>query len=71
MTAASSGRSTLMRDAAIVPDVVREIDGRHAAGAELALDAIAIRQLGRQADQILWGGDGGHGANMRSRRGLP
>ncbi len=55
-------------DAAVVPAVVGEINGGHAAGAELAVDAIAIRQLGRQADQILWGGDGGHGANMRSWR---
>ena len=31
-----------MRDLAIVLEIVREIDGRHAARAELALDAIAV-----------------------------
>ena len=34
----------LDRDLAVVLEVVREIDGGHAAGAELALDAIAIGQ---------------------------
>ena len=33
-------------DFAIVLEVVREIDGRHAAGAELALDAIAVGERG-------------------------
>ena len=36
------------RDAAIVPYVVREVDGRHAAGAELALDAIARQECCRE-----------------------
>ena len=37
-----------MRDVAVVLEVVREIDGRHAAGAELALDAIAVSERGAQ-----------------------
>ena len=68
--AAELGMQHLDRDAPVVPDVVREIDGGHAAGAELALDAIATRQLRRQAEQIFGGWDGGHGANMRSSRGI-
>ena len=32
----------LDRDVAVVPQVVREIDRRHAARAELALDAVAV-----------------------------
>ena len=38
------GPQHLERDLAVVPEVVREVDGRHAAGAELALDAVAVRQ---------------------------
>ena len=36
------GVQHLDRDVAVVLEVVREIDGRHAAAAELALDAVAI-----------------------------
>ncbi len=36
------GVQHLDRDVAIVPEVVREVDRRHAAGAELALDAVAV-----------------------------
>ena len=32
----------LERDLAVVPEVLGEVDGRHAAGAELALDAVAV-----------------------------
>ncbi len=35
-------------DLAVVLDVVREVDGGHAAGAEFALDAIAVREGGCQ-----------------------
>ncbi len=36
-------------DVATVPQVVGEVDGRHAAGAELAIDAIAIGERGSQS----------------------
>ena len=36
-------------DVAIVADIVREIDGCHAAGSELAVDAIAIGKGGGQS----------------------
>ena len=39
----------LDRDVAVVPDVAREVDGRHAAAADLALDAIAIGDGLREA----------------------
>ena len=35
-------------DVAVVPEVVGEVDGRHAASAELALDAVAIRECCRE-----------------------
>ena len=38
------GAEHLERDVAVVPEVVREVDGRHAAGAELALDDIPVGQ---------------------------
>ena len=41
-----SGCEDLDGDVAIVPQVVGEVDGRHAAGAELAIDAIAIGECG-------------------------
>ena len=36
------GPQHLDRDVAVVPEVVREVDGGHAARAELALDAVAV-----------------------------
>ena len=42
------GAQDLERDGPIVPEVVGEIDGGHAAASELALDAIAIGQGGRE-----------------------
>jgi hypothetical protein len=36
----------LHRDAAMMLDILREIDGRHAAGSKLALDAIAAQEKG-------------------------
>ena len=39
---AEVGVQHLDGDVAVVPEVVREIHGRHAARAELALDAIAV-----------------------------
>ena len=43
---AEVGMQHLDRDVAIVLEVVREVDGRHAAGAELALDAVAVGKRG-------------------------
>src|SRR5688572_12088319 len=40
----------------LVPEVMREIDGRHATGAELTLDAIAIGERASQPDR----NDGSH-----------
>ena len=42
------GAQDLERDGPIVPEVAGEIDGGHAAASELALDAVAIGQGGRQ-----------------------
>ena len=42
------GAQDLERDGPIVPEVAGEIDGGHAAASELALDAIAIGQGGRE-----------------------
>ena len=41
----------LDRDVAVVLQVVREVDGRHAAGAELPLDAVARAKGGLQTVQ--------------------
>ena len=50
------GAQHLERDAAVVADVLGEIDGRHAAGADLTVQAIAVRQGGLEpAEQF------GHG----------
>ena len=38
-------------------EVLREIDGRHAAAAELALDAVAVGQSGRQTNFGVGGQD--------------
>ena len=35
-------------DGSIVPEVLRQEDGRHPPAAELALDRVAIRQSGRE-----------------------
>ena len=42
------GAQHLERDLAVVPQVVREVDGGHAARAELALDAVAVGEGGRK-----------------------
>ena len=42
------GAQDLERDGPIVPEVAGEIDGGHAAASELALDAVAIGQGGRE-----------------------
>ena len=50
------GAQHLERDPAVVPDVLGQVDGRHAAGADLAVEAIAVRQGGLEpAEQF------GHG----------
>ena len=38
------GVQHLQRDRAVVPEVVGQVDGRHAAAAELALDRVAVIQ---------------------------
>ena len=43
---AELGLENLERDFALVPDVSREVDGGHFAGADLALDGVAIREGG-------------------------
>jgi hypothetical protein len=39
----------LDRDVALVLEVMREVDGGHAAGAEFALEAVAVGQCGGKA----------------------
>ena len=51
MAARELGAQHLDRDLAVVPEVVREIDGRHAAGAELALDDDTDRRETRSTAQ--------------------
>ena len=46
------GMQHLDGDLTPVPEVVREIHGRHAAGAELPLDAIAVGEGGAQAREL-------------------
>ena len=67
------GAENLERDVAVVPEIAGKVDGRHPAGAEFALDAVAIGQGGRECL-----GSGGHfrkyaavsvGAPRRSGRG--
>ena len=49
------GVEDLDRDRAIVLEIVREVDGGHAALPELALDAVAVGEGGSES-----GGGGGH-----------
>ena len=44
---AELGVQHLDRDLAVVLEVVREVDGGHAAGADLALEAVLVGQGGR------------------------
>ncbi len=55
----------LDRDFAMMLDIFSEIDGGHAAGAEFALDGVAVGEGGREA-----GGDLGHQAKMGRLRGF-
>lgn len=48
-TAASSGLSTLTATFALVPQIVGEIDGRHAALPEFALESVVWGEGGGQA----------------------
>ncbi len=41
-----------MRDLAIVLQVLGEVDGGHTAGAELALDAVAVGESGGEARRL-------------------
>ena len=43
------GLEHLDRDLSVVPQVLGEVDRRHAARAELALDAVAVGEGGREA----------------------
>ncbi len=46
----------LERDVAVVAEVAREVHGRHAADADLPLDAVPIRKCGLQAAEwVHWG----------------
>src|SRR6185437_5167945 len=56
------GAEHLERDEAVVPDVVSEVDGGHAAVTELSLDLIAFSQRGREAKQLVLCG---HADKMR------
>ena len=49
IAAASSGLQDLDRDRAVVLEVAGEVDGRHAAAADLALDSVATGKRLRQA----------------------
>ena len=54
MTAESSGRSTLIATLRSCFEVVREVDRRHAARAELALDAVAVGERGGERGHRHW-----------------
>ena len=44
------GMKDLQRDASVMPEVVRRVDGRHAAASELALEHVAVAQgFGKRA----------------------
>jgi hypothetical protein len=47
----------LQRDRAVVPEVIGQIDRRHAAPAELALDPVTVAE-GLGEGRIDWGHDG-------------
>ena len=47
-----------MRHLAVVADVVGQVDGRHAAGADLALDPVAVGQGGLEPAEELGHGNG-------------
>jgi len=49
---AEVGMQHLDRDIALVFQVVREVHRSHAAGAEFALDAIAVGEGGREAQEV-------------------
>ena len=64
------GLQHLERDLAVVPEVVGEIDGRHAALAELALDLVLVGQGGVQSFEEF--GHSAGGLQTRSQyRSLP
>jgi hypothetical protein len=55
------GAEHLERDPPGVADVLGEVDGRHAAGADLALEAVAVRQGGLEAAEQFGHSVGGGG----------
>ena len=54
------GPQDLDGDLAVVPQVLGEVDGGHAALAELALDPVAVGERGGEADPGLLHGDAGN-----------
>src|SRR5258708_32547986 len=62
---AQLGPQHLERDLALVLEVLGEVDRRHAARAELALDAVAVAQSGRETCGI------GHQGLTRCGPGRP
>jgi hypothetical protein len=70
------GAQDLERDGPIVPEVVGEVDRGHTAASELALDAIAVGQGGREeGGSVGQGGDRRmpflEGMGYRAKRGCP
>ena len=47
------GPQQLERDPPVVPEILGQVDGRHAAGADLAFDPVAVRQGPLQAAEDL------------------
>ena len=47
------GLEHLERDATVVPQVLRQVDGGHATLAQLALDAVAVAERGGQAIEVV------------------
>jgi hypothetical protein len=65
------GAEDLDGDAAVVLQVVGEVDGGHAAGAELALEAVAVGQgVGQAAERIGHGGRHGGTSEIAPRSAL-
>ncbi len=58
------GVQHLQGDGAVVADVADEVDGGHAAAAELALDGVAVCQRGLERGPVIRG----HFVSLTSRR---
>src|SRR4051794_4176190 len=66
---AELGAQDLERDLAVVLEVGGEEDGRHAAGAELAFDAVALLERGGEATEVAHPGLGGTAGCLGIRDG--